>query len=268
MTKGYRISASTGIHKGDRDYQQDQVTLLSHARVNGCVLAVVADGMGGRSGGRKASDQVMLTARQLFERFDPVNDDPAKLLLQIVQEAHMVIRLTAISSEQEPHSTIAAFLILPSGECRWAHAGDSRIYHFNQGNMLKRTRDHSYVQALVDRGEITEEEANRHPKSNILLGCLGTERDPPTSTHLISRLRPGDVFMACSDGLWHYFTDAELGASLAALVPREATEFLIEKARNRARGGGDNLCLVVVKLESLEPATTTPAELPTLPGTL
>ena len=74
--------------------------------------------------------------------------------------------------------------------------------------------------------------------------------------------------MACSDGLWHYFTDAELGASLAALAPREATEFLIEKARNRARGGGDNLCLVVVKLESLEPATTTPAELPTLPGTL
>ena len=160
MIRGYRISASTGIHKGDRDYQQDQVTLLSHARVNGCVLAVVADGMGGRSGGRKASDQVMLTSRQLFERFDPENDDPAKLLLQIVQEAHMVIRLTAISSEQEPHSTIAAFLILPSGECRWAHAGDSRIYHFNQGEMLKRTRDHSYVQALVDRGEITEEEAN------------------------------------------------------------------------------------------------------------
>ena len=268
MIKGYRISASTGIHKGDRDYQQDQVTLLSHARVNGCVLAVVADGMGGRSGGRKASDQVMLTSRQLFERFDPENDDPAKLLLQIVQEAHMVIRLTAISSEQEPHSTIAAFLILPSGECRWAHAGDSRIYHFNQGEMLKRTRDHSYVQALVDRGEITEEEANRHPKSNILLGCLGTERDPPTSTHMIPRLRPGDVFMACSDGLWHYFTDAELGASLAALAPREATEFLIEKARNRARGGGDNLCLVVVKLESLEPAATIPAELPTLPGAL
>ncbi|MCM3377956.1 hypothetical protein M3654_23380, partial [Bacillus licheniformis] len=62
MTKGYRIQASTGIHKGDRDYQQDQVNLLQHMRVANCLLAVLADGMGGRSGGRKASDQVMLTA--------------------------------------------------------------------------------------------------------------------------------------------------------------------------------------------------------------
>ena len=267
MTNGYRITASTGIHKGDRDYQQDQVALLSHARVNGCILGVVADGMGGRSGGRKASDQVMLTSRQLFERFDPLMDNGATLLKQIVQEAHMVIRLTAISSEQEPHSTIAAFLIMPSGECHWAHAGDSRIYHFNAGKMQRRTQDHSYVQALVDRGEITEEEANRHPKSNILLGCLGTERDPPTGLHRVPALHPGDVFMACSDGLWHYFQENELGAVLAALPPREATEFLIEKARVRAKGGGDNLSLVVVKLESLSPSAAVP-EAPTLPGTL
>ena len=267
MTNGYRITASTGIHKGDRDYQQDQVALLSHARVNGCILGVVADGMGGRSGGRKASDQVMLTSRQLFERFDPLMDNGATLLKQIVQEAHMVIRLTAISSEQEPHSTIAAFLIMPSGECHWAHAGDSRIYHFNAGKMQRRTQDHSYVQALVDRGEITEEDANRHPKSNILLGCLGTDRDPPTGLHRVSALHPGDVFMACSDGLWHYFQENELGAVLAALPPREATEFLIDKARMRAKGGGDNLSLVVVKLESLSPSAAVP-EAPTLPGTL
>jgi serine/threonine protein phosphatase PrpC len=54
MSKGYRITASTGIHKGDRDYQQDQVNLFSHSRIPGCMLGIVADGMGGRSGGRKA----------------------------------------------------------------------------------------------------------------------------------------------------------------------------------------------------------------------
>ena len=69
MTKAFRLIASTGIHKGDREYQQDQVALISHDRYNGCVLGVIADGMGGRSGGRKASDQVMMTARQLFERY-------------------------------------------------------------------------------------------------------------------------------------------------------------------------------------------------------
>ena len=75
MSKGYRITASTGIHKGDRDYQQDQVNLISHQRASGCILGIVADGMGGRSGGRKASDQVMLTAKQLFERYSPDTDD-------------------------------------------------------------------------------------------------------------------------------------------------------------------------------------------------
>lgn len=254
MTQGYRLTASTGIHKGDREYQQDQVALLSHARVNGCVLGVVADGMGGRSGGRKASDQVMLTARQLFERFAPESDDPSTLLTQLVQEAHLVIKLTAISAEQEPHSTVAAFLVMPNGECHWVHAGDSRVYHFHEGRLVRRTLDHSYVQILVDRGEITEEEANNHPQSNILVGCLGTENDPPMATHFIARLRPGDTLMACSDGVWHYFTTAEIGSVLAGLTPREATEFLIEKARTRARGGGDNLSLVIVRFEPLAAA--------------
>ena len=251
MTKAFRLIASTGIHKGDREYQQDQVSLISHSRHNGCVLGVVADGMGGRSGGRKASDQVMMTARQLFERYSPETDDPGAMLKAMVEEAHIVIRLTAISAEQEPHSTIAAFLINPRGDCHWVHAGDSRIYHFQGGRLLHRTSDHSYVQALVDRGELTEAEANNHPHSNILVGCLGTESDPPATTHMISQLRPGDVLLACSDGVWHYFSPTELASVVDSLSPREATEFLIEKARSRARGGGDNLSLVIVKIEAL-----------------
>lgn len=251
MKQGYRLTASTGIHKGDRDYQQDQVALISHPRANGCVLALVADGMGGRSGGRKASDQVMLTAKQLFERYSPETDDASSLLNQLAQEAHTVIRLTAISAEQEPHSTLAIFLINPQGDCHWAHAGDSRIYHFHANQLVKRTMDHSYVQTLVERGEITEDEAKNHPQSNILMSCLGSETEPPISLHLIPQLRPGDILMACSDGVWQHFSPAELGAALSSLSPREATEFLIDKARTRARGGGDNLSLVIVKLEPL-----------------
>ena len=71
---GYRLSATTGIHRGDRAYQQDQVQILPHARVPGCVMGVLADGMGGKSGGRKAADQVILTAQQLFERYAPTRD--------------------------------------------------------------------------------------------------------------------------------------------------------------------------------------------------
>jgi serine/threonine protein phosphatase PrpC len=251
MSKGYRLTAATGIHKGDREYQQDQVALLSHPRIMGCVLGIVADGMGGRSGGRKASDQVMMTAKQLFDRYSPDHDDASQLLKQIVDESHLVIKLTAISSEQEPHSTVAAFLINPAGDCHWVHAGDSRIYHFHGASLVRRTMDHSYVQTLVDKGELTEEEANVHPQSNILMGCLGAEDDPPADLHYIQQLKPGDVLLGCSDGVWHYFSPSELASVLSSLSPREASEFLIEKARSRARGGGDNLSLVIVKLEPL-----------------
>ena len=251
-TTGYRLTASTGIHKGDREYQQDQVALLKHPRINGCILAIVADGMGGRSGGRKASDQVMMTAKQVFDRYDPATEDAAAVLTQIIEEAHMVIKLTAISSEQEPHSTLAAFIINAEGDCHWVHTGDSRIYHYHGGVFVKRTTDHSYVQTLVDKGEITDEQAAVHPQSNILMGCLGTEGDPPKERHHIKQLRAGDALMVCSDGVWHYFKNSEIGSVLSNLSAREAAEFLIEKARSRARGGGDNLSIVVVKLEPLD----------------
>ena len=138
MATGYRLTAATGIHKGDRDYQQDQVALLQHPRIKGCILGVVADGMGGRSGGRKASDQVMLTAKQLFERYDPNTDDADAMLKQMVDEANLVIKLTAISAEEEPHSTVAAFLISPNLECHIVHAGDSRVYFFRGAEMVTR----------------------------------------------------------------------------------------------------------------------------------
>lgn len=253
MDQGYRLSGATGLHKGDRDYQQDQVALLTHPRAAGCVLAVVADGMGGRTGGRKAADQVLLTAQQLFERYDPDSDDGAALLRQIGQEAHLVIKLTAIAAEQEPHSTMAAFLINPGGECHWLHAGDSRLYQFRGTQLVRRTNDHSYVQQLVDKGQLSEAEAAEHPQSNVLSSCLGIEPDPTLTSLLIPSLQIGDALLACSDGLWHYFSTEELASVLHSLPPRDAAELLVEKARERAAGGGDNLSLVIVKVEPPPP---------------
>jgi len=250
-TPGYRLSATTGIHRGDRAYQQDQAGMFAHHRVPGCVMGVLADGMGGKSGGRKAADQVLLTAQQLFERFSPTRDDASEALKQLVLEAHLMIKLTAITSEEEPHSTVAAFLISPNRECDVVHAGDSRIYHFRGAEMVSRSVDHSYVQRLVDERQITEEEANNHPQSNLLTGCLGTTQDPPLAQRHLGRLEIGDSILCCSDGLWHYFTPRELGAIVHALPPREATEMLVGKARQRARGSGDNLSLALVRVEQL-----------------
>jgi serine/threonine protein phosphatase PrpC len=247
----FRLSASTGLHRGDRAYQQDQVEVLVHPKHSGTVLAIVADGMGGKSGGRKAADQVILTGRQVFERFSPVTDDAGDVLRQLVTESHLMIKLTAITAEEEPHSTIAAFLVNPGLDAHVAHAGDSRVYHFRGAEMMRRTIDHSYVQRLVDEGKLTEEAANTHPQSNLLTGCLGTAADPPIALWHIDKLEFGDTLIACSDGLWHYFTPKEIGAIVHALPPREASEMLISKARQRARGGGDNLSLALARVDPL-----------------
>ncbi len=248
---GFRLSAATGTHRGDRQYQQDQVEVMLHPHNSACLLAVVADGMGGKSGGRKAADQVLLTAQQLFERFVPGVESAEDLLKQILSEAHLMIKLTALSAEEEPHSTLAAFMIAADRRCHWIHSGDSRIYLFRGPNLLKRTLDHSFVQGLVDRGELNEAEASAHPQSNLLTGCLGTVQDPVGSSTCIEVVEDGDTLLCCSDGLWHFFTPSELGTVLHSLPPREAAELLISKARQRARGGGDNLSLAIVRVQAL-----------------
>ncbi len=251
VAQAFRITASTGLHRGDRAYQQDQVAVVAHGRVPGCAMGIVADGMGGKSGGRKAADQVMMTARQIFDRYVPSTDDSAALLHQVLMEAHLMIKLTAITSEEEPHSTLAAFIVNPDMSCDIAHAGDSRVYHFRAAELVQRTIDHSFVQRLIDEGRLTEDEALTHPQSNLLTGCLGTHQDPPTALTHIERLEFGDSLLACSDGLWHYFTAREIGAIVHALPPRDASEMLINKARQRARGGGDNLSLALLRVDPL-----------------
>ncbi len=251
LPQAWRLSAATALHKGDRAYQQDQVEILRHGRVPGCILAVLADGMGGKSGGRKAADQVILTARQLFDRHVPAKDDPGALLRQLVLQSHLMIKLTAITAEEEPHSTVAAFLLGPGLECHVVHAGDSRVYHFRGDQLVTRTTDHSYVQRLIDEGKITEAEANAHPQGNLLTSCLGTQADPPVTLRHIAPLEPGDTLMCCSDGLWHYFPSRDLGLVVKSLPPRKAAEMLVMRARQRANAQGDNLSLALVKVDSI-----------------
>lgn len=193
------------------------------------MLGVVADGMGGRTGGRKAADQVLLTARQLFENFAPKTDDPAALLRQIGDEAHLVIKLTALAAEQEPHSTMAAFLISTGGECHWLHSGDSRLYHFTGRKLVKRSLDHSYVQTLMNQGKLSTEEALMHPHANALTSCLGAEAPPKLEAHYIPGLQIGDSLLACSDGLWHFFSPEELGEVLDVLSPAKPANFSSRK---------------------------------------
>jgi serine/threonine protein phosphatase PrpC len=172
------------------------------------------------------------------------------MLESIAKEVHTVIKLSAMSAEKEPHSTMVALVITPEKRAIWAHVGDSRLYRFDGPNFAEHTIDHSYVEKLISEGKISREEAKDHKLANILVNILGSSTSEPYVTfgHR-DGLKTGDAFLLCSDGLWHYFGDAELGAVIAMNAPRQASEMLIKKARERAEGTvADNCTMAIVKL--------------------
>ncbi|MDR2015075.1 MAG: protein phosphatase 2C domain-containing protein [Azoarcus sp.] len=240
------VETSVARHIGDRREQQDRVAVLTHPLHPGALLIVLADGMGGHSGGAMAAEQVMLAAQQNLEAFSPATEQPGQLLSTVVQDAHSSIRLSRFASEQDPHSTIVAFMLY-RGRVYWAHCGDSRLYHFRNRRLMLRTRDHSLVEELQRRGKLTEEEALHHPQRNVLVSCLGSDRAPLADTGSCSNVVAGDHFLLCSDGLWNYFSDEELTDTLSSLSASDAAQRLLDLTRRRSQGGGDNISFVIVK---------------------
>ncbi len=246
----YKIEAGTGQYIGDRQEQQDRVALFGAAKAPGFMMAVLADGMGGRTGGAIAADQVIRTAHQLFDEFSPLNDNIDTMLHTIALEAHTIIKLSGLTAEKEPHSTFVALILTPSGTAHWAHAGDSRLYRYHGQAFAERTVDHSYVEHLIGKGQIKREEVVHHRLSNILVNVLGSlQKEPFITLGRHDGLKTGDAFLLCSDGLWQYFSKREMGVAIARHTPRQCAELLVDKARERAVGkSADNCTLAVIKL--------------------
>jgi serine/threonine protein phosphatase PrpC len=257
------IDACVAQHRGDRREQQDRVLILPHPRGAGVVLAVLADGMGGHTGGVIAAQQVIHTARTNLESFSVRTESARTLLESSINEAHMLIKASRFINEKEPHSTVVMLLLQP-GRVSWAHCGDSRLYHFRGDRLVFRSTDHSYVEQLVVQGRITPEQALVHPNRNILLTSLGGLETPLIAFGEADSLNAGDTFLLCSDGLWAYFTDQELAWVInGATSAREASELLIGRARAMGKGDGDNISLAVLKLIEA-PAVVTPDAAPGL----
>ena len=245
----YKIEAGTAQHIGNRPQQNDRVALMTGARAPGYVLAVLSDGIAGNAG----ADQVLHTAKQVFDDFKPGDragiERLGQLLREIIQETHMVINMNAVTTQVQAHASFVGLVLSPHGEAVWAHVGDSRLYHFRDGECQARSNDSAYVEHLVSSDRLPPEAARNHRKSKLLLNVLGNNRkDPFVTLGHRSDLAAGDVFLLCSDGLWHFFTDAELGAATARATPRQASEMLINKAAERSQGKGGNCSMAIVKL--------------------
>ncbi|MCG2583118.1 PP2C family serine/threonine-protein phosphatase [Massilia sp. TS11] len=255
----YKIEAGTAQHLGSRAQQNDRAALFLGARAPGFVLAVLADGFTGHA---SAAEQVLQTAKQVFDQFKP-GDHPSiarleELLREIVHEAHLIIKLNGVSSQTEQHSTVVLLVLTPHGEAVWAHVGESRLYRFQQGQPAERSQDSAYVAHLIAAENIPPEAAKQYRASKLLTNAIGRQdKEPFVICGAHQPLAAGDCFLLASDGLWRYFTDAELAAVTSKSTPRQAADLLIPKAQERAKGQGDNCTMAIIKL--IEPPKEAPS---------
>jgi len=209
-------------------------------------LAIVADGMGGYEGGQEASRLAVDTMVEKYRDFD--GNDPQQALIEGLQAAHEEIRDYGMHHpELQGMGTTCTAAAIVADALHYVHVGDTRLYLIRDGEITQVTRDHSYVGRLVEAGMLTREEAERHPQRNILTAAVGTApeliMDSPGRPE---PLRPNDVILICTDGLWGQVQDQEILEAVKKQNAEGAGRDLIELARQR--GGPDNITVNILRL--------------------
>lgn len=215
---------------------------------NGDVF-VVCDGMGGHVGGKQASSIAVKSIIDYLkkERYH----QPIQALNDALQFANMqILGYANEHPELKGMGTTACIVLLQDSVAFIAHVGDSRIYlYLGKEKQLHRiTKDHSYVQTLVDAGQITDEQAEHHPNKNRIMKALGIKPDLSPSFDMV-KPKNGDVFLICSDGLSGMISDSTIKDVLVQNYPLEFKgEKLVDLALNA--GGNDNITLELVMISN------------------
>jgi PPM family protein phosphatase len=207
-------------------------------------LFVVADGMGGAQAGEVASK----TAVESFDRELPPGP-PERVLRETVQAANRTIHDHA---QKDPDlagmgTTITAAIVdLEAEEVAIGHVGDSRAYRLRGARFERLTRDHSLVEEMRRKGQITEAQAEDHPQRSIITRALGPEPEVEVDLQTVPA-QPGDVFLICSDGLTTMLGDEQIGKLLARATSMQAAVRALVDEANRA-GGRDNITVVAFRI--------------------
>lgn len=217
----------------------------------GHALLVVADGMGGYSGGEVASALAIQTITGLVRAEAPswrTGDERITGLRSGVVAAHNQIRQAQVANPQHAEMGTTLTAILVWGELLYlAHSGDSRAYAVQPNGRVRRlSDDHSIVGELVRGGSLTEEEAQFHPQRHILTNVLGLHGPLRVDTLEVT-WQPGDMVLLCSDGLTNHVADHEVAR--AALEPEFATLAARLAELANQRGGHDNVTVVAARWE-------------------
>jgi len=206
---------------------------------------VVADGMGGAQAGEVASK----AAAESFDRELP-QGAPERILEETIQTANRAIHDRARNDPELAGmgTTITAAIVdSDAEEVAIGHVGDSRAYRLRNGRLERLTRDHSLVEEMRRKGQLTEAQAEDHPQRSIITRALGPEPDVEVDLQTVPA-QAGDVFLICSDGLTTMLADERIADILGrATSMQTAARKLVDEA-NRA-GGRDNITVVAFRLE-------------------
>lgn len=242
-----KFSVFQVTRRGGRPTNEDRMGYC-YTRESG--LFVLADGMGGHPEGEVAAQLTLQTIAALHQReARPVVKDVKAFLASSVMSAHQQIMRYASAKAMldTPRTTVVA-AVLQHGKATWIHCGDSRLYVVRNGQLLKRTRDHS--QAERPRPQANGEPINR----NLLLTCLGSPSTPLFEISEPLDLQQGDRLMLCSDGIWGVMEDALIARTLANRPVSDAAPELVEMALRRGGVAGDNATLIAIEWETPDAA--------------
>lgn len=238
------VFAKTDIGKA-RELNQDYYYISSPEEE--IKLYILADGMGGYKGGEVASRLATEAAKKYifdnFEKIEKQKDEILKLVKDATIYANMVVYDKSKEiKELEGMGTTLEICLIYNNKAYIGHIGDSRIYRLRKGIMRKLTKDHSYVQQLVEDGKITREEADTHPKKNMLTKALGCT--PYVEPDLRARnIEKDDILIMCSDGLTNMLKEEQI-CKIIQDNPQTAADELIKKANES--GGYDNITVVII----------------------
>lgn len=226
--------------QGGRKYNEDSLRLTVEASM---LIAVVADGLGGHGGGHIASSLAVDTITELFIANPEINTAN----IQGVFESANQRVLAAQTPDCQMKSTGVA-LFIKNNVAIWAHAGDSRLYHFSEGKLVFQTKDHSVSQMAVFSGEITPSQIRFHEDRNRVLRAFGNDDNIKTEISPIQTLdKDFHAFLLCSDGFWEYVLDEEMEIDLAkSTSPDEWLSFMLQRLGNRVDGNNDNFTAAAV----------------------
>lgn len=228
-------------------------------------LVAVADGMGGHNAGEVASAMAIARLREHVEVGVPSADELVSLVRSINETIHAEATATTEQRGMGTTLTVATLDLTRGSHLHLANVGDSRGYLARAGRLRQLTVDHSYVQELVTEGLLTQAEARRHPRRNIVTRALGIDPEVAVDSWTVA-LETGDRLLLCSDGLVDEVDDERIAAILAEHVdPAVAATRLVEEAK--ASGGRDNISVIVLDLVAAsESVTTAPTRRSRLPA--